>query len=151
MISQWVNHISLSPVISQRVIHQQSIQRLFATVVRVSFGIASSSIHWIQLEPTDQPAAFTLSILADQGAVSAQFLFLYLPPSLPSSIPIIPLFLFFSLPISDVTFVRGLKNQTGCIIQPDRLEVRCRAKRGHVRLTCSLLSAHALCKGEFKG
>ena len=28
-------------------------------------------IRWIQLEPTDQPAAFTLSILADQGAVSA--------------------------------------------------------------------------------
>ena len=33
-----------------------------------------------QLEPTDQPTAFTFSMLADQGAVSAQFLFLYLRP-----------------------------------------------------------------------
>ena len=33
----------------------------------------------------------------------------------------------------------------------DRLEVPYRDKRGHVRLTCSLLNAHVLCKGEFKG
>ena len=47
-----------------------------------SVCIASSSSCIIQLKPTVQPAAFALSILADQGAVSTQSPFLYLPPSL---------------------------------------------------------------------
>ena len=103
------NHISLSPVISQRLLPQQSIDKALGnngesqfalqavgviqlkptvqpaafSLIRVQSQRSSSSSCTIQLESTIQPAAFALSILADQGAVSTQSPFLYLPPSLP--------------------------------------------------------------------
>ena len=84
-----------------------------------------------------QPTAFPCSILTDQGAVSTQSPFLYLPPSLPLLFLLSYLSFFFSLPLCDVAFVQGFKIQIGCVIQPDRLAVPCRDKRRYVRRTCS--------------
>ena len=90
------------------------------------------------------PSAFSLiRVQSQRGHLSFSislppFPFLFLLPYL---------FFFFSLPICDVAFVQGFKIQIGCVIQPDRLEVPCRDKRR----TCSSQSAHAQCKGKFKG
>ena len=98
------NHISLSPVISQNVLPQQSIEKALChsgesqfalqaaavalyswsqlysqqhfpgafSLIKVQSQRSSSSSCTIQLEPTVQLAAFALSILTDQGTVTAQ-------------------------------------------------------------------------------
>ena len=92
--------------------HQQSIQRLFATVVRVSFGIASSSIHsfsWSQLT-SQQHLPSASSLIRVQSQLSFSFS-ISLPP-----FPLLFLLYFsFSLPISDVAFVQGLKIKQGVL------------------------------------
>ena len=79
--------------LSQWVIHRQSIQWLFATVVRASFGLASSSIHsfsWSQLTSQQHlPSASTLIRVQSQLSFSFS---ISLPP-----FPLLSLFyLFFS-------------------------------------------------------
>ena len=70
---------------------------------------AFTGFSWSQLT-SQQHLPSTFSLIRVQSQRSFSFS-IYLPPSLPSSIPIIP-FLFSSLPISDVAFVQGLKKKT---------------------------------------